>query len=128
SAAAAQAQAETLLTALHAAASHEGAVWVITRGASGPGAPESLAGSMAQALARVFALEHPTRWGGAIDLPLDATAADFVTRDRLIAAGRHAGRDDDGFLAVRDGRAFVPRLVPAEKVSSSAVPHVSSDA
>ncbi|MEK9501492.1 SDR family NAD(P)-dependent oxidoreductase [Gaopeijia maritima] len=112
---------EPLLDAFRATASDEAAdpLWVVTRGAiavrdgemGDPGA------ALAWGLARVFALEHPGRWGGIVDVPAEAPSP--VVAEALRAAQSAPG-DDDQF-AWRDGRLFVPRLQPGTPATGGAL-------
>jgi len=61
-------------------------------------------------LGRGFALEHPSSWGGLVDLPDDA--APDAAAERLLAV-MDASNDEDE-LVLRDDRWLAPRLVPAE--------------
>ncbi len=87
-----------------------GRAWFVTQDAQPLQEPASaLAAFQAPALGigRAFALEHPERWGGSIDLPPS------VDRDALADAVLAAidGAGDEDQLALRDGRWFAPRLV-----------------
>ncbi|MCK9903131.1 SDR family NAD(P)-dependent oxidoreductase [Frankia sp. Cpl3] len=86
----------------------EAPLWCLTRGAVSTEAGDAVADpSQAQVwgLGRVAALEHPSRWGGLVDLPgtLDAAA-----RGRLRAALRGTSGEDQ--LAIRPGGVLVRRL------------------
>ena len=87
-------------------------VWLITRGAQAAG-EESSSLSIAQSpmwgLGRVVAQEHPTFWGGLVDLEPRAAPRDRHAAEQLwdeIAAG-----DGEDQLAFRHGRRYVGRLV-----------------
>ncbi|WP_234377265.1 SDR family NAD(P)-dependent oxidoreductase, partial [Streptomyces sp. TP-A0356] len=89
----------------------EGPLWCATRGAVGTGDQQPPAAPVQAGvwgLGRVVALEHPKRWGGLVDLPLDA-GADAV---RLLM-GVLAGDGTEDQLALRDGVVFGRRLVRA---------------
>ena len=89
----------------------QGRLWLVTQGAqAGAGAP--MPGAAWQAplwgLGRGFALEHPTRWGGIIDLPEGDAETSATT---LLAA--LDGADGEDQTAWRDGQRLAARLVPA---------------
>ncbi|MFD9125499.1 SDR family NAD(P)-dependent oxidoreductase [Kitasatospora sp. NPDC059571] len=87
-------------------------LWCVTRGAVSVGAGERLADpgqAQVWGLGRVVALEHPERWGGLVDLPVEADGRDF---DRL--AGVLAGGGEDQ-VAVRGSGVFGRRLVRAPR-------------
>lgn len=108
------ARAEQAFDVLRAVARLDGparpALWIVTRGAVqvSPGdrtAIDPVHGSLWGA-GRTFALEHPDRWGGLIDIPagLDpASAAAAIGRE-----WRSDGQDDQ--VAIRPTGRFVPRL------------------
>lgn len=81
-------------------------VWLVTRGAQAPLA-SALGGEAVQAIAwglgRVAALEHPTLWGGCIDLDQDSEPGLLV--DELL------NHDDEDQVAWRGGRRTAARLV-----------------
>ncbi|MGM1061313.1 SDR family NAD(P)-dependent oxidoreductase [Saccharothrix sp. Mg75] len=87
-------------------------LWVLTRGAAvvdGAGEPVEPGQAAVVALAKSFGLEHPDRWGGAVDLPrdLDARAAALV-----VAALAHGEEEQ---LAVRRGGLHGRRLRPGAR-------------
>jgi NAD(P)-dependent dehydrogenase (short-subunit alcohol dehydrogenase family)/acyl carrier protein len=88
-----------------------GRIWLATRGAQGGLPHDAAAAAPAQApawgLARVLAVEHSEIWGGAIDL---APAAAEGDAERLAAEIANSDQDQ---VALRGGRRFAPRLVPA---------------
>ncbi|MET1072594.1 MAG: SDR family NAD(P)-dependent oxidoreductase, partial [Umezawaea sp.] len=89
-------------------------LWVLTRGAAavdGTEEPADPAQAATVALAKSFGLEHPDRWGGAIDLPreLDADSAALV-----VSALAFGGEDQ---LAVRRGGLHGRRLLPGLRSS-----------
>ncbi|MEZ4868997.1 MAG: type I polyketide synthase [Caldilineaceae bacterium] len=107
----------TLLQTLAADSQYAQAkLWVVTQNAvATPTAPTDAAQPLALAqtplwgLGRVAALEHPTLWGGLIDLP-PACAADQAEYGRqLVTAITHANGENQ--LALRQGRSYVARLV-----------------
>ncbi|MFI2827023.1 SDR family NAD(P)-dependent oxidoreductase [Streptomyces sp. NPDC018585] len=95
----------------------EAPLWVLTRRAvtvsEHDDAPDP-AQSAVWGLGRVIGLEHPTRWGGLIDLP--AADEDLVAP---LAAVLARPRDEDQ-VALRASGARVPRLVPATADSPAA--------
>ena len=95
------------------AQSGKGRTYLVTCGAQAV-AGEQASGARWQAplwgVGRVFALEHPGRWGGLIDLsPLDDLGAQAET----LAAALHA-RDGEDQVAIRQGRRFAARIMHAE--------------
>ncbi|WP_242705309.1 type I polyketide synthase [Streptomyces griseocarneus] len=97
-----------LLQALDAQAPGAGdaKVWALTRGAVAVApdeAPYGTAGPAVWGLGRVAALEHPTRWGGLIDLPeiLDAHTGTLLAS--LLADSGASGTGDAGIGGVRSG-------------------------
>ncbi len=89
-----------------------GRAWLVTRGAQRVRDGEGMPG-VAQAplwgLGRVFSLEHPSLWGGLVDLDPDATIEGQV--DALIAS-LEVGDDEDQ-SAWRGRARLVPRLTRA---------------
>lgn len=79
---------------------------ILTRGAQAP-LDDRLGGEALQSMlwgyGRVIALEHPSLYGGMIDLD-DRTDAAAVVREILSS-------DGEDQVALRDGRRYVPRLV-----------------
>ncbi|WP_159047050.1 type I polyketide synthase, partial [Streptomyces pactum] len=93
-------------------------LWCVTRGAVAVAASEPLtdpAQAAVWGLGRVAALEHPTRWGGLIDLP--GTLDDRVARRFAAVLAGHDGEDQ---VAVRDTAVFGRRLVPAAQAAPDA--------
>ncbi len=86
-------------------------VWVLTRGAvragSDAGAPDPDQAAL-WGLVRVAALERPETVGGLVDLPVDGDSAGLA---EVIA-----GSEDE--IALRDGSAYVRRIVPAPAVAA----------
>ncbi|MET9543212.1 type I polyketide synthase [Streptomyces sp. NPDC006553] len=85
-------------------------LWQLTSGAVGVGGGDVVADSAQAELwgwSRCFALEHPDRWGGLLDLPAGA-AADVVAR----AAARLAHGGDEDQVAVRAEGSYGRRLLP----------------
>ncbi|MFI0822784.1 type I polyketide synthase [Streptomyces sp. NPDC021098] len=86
-------------------------LWCATRGAVSIGDTDPVtAPSQAQlwGLGRVAALEHPTLWGGLLDLP---ASPDAVDPDRLRALLTGASGEDQ--VALRSSGAYGRRLAPA---------------
>ena len=89
-----------------------GKAWLVTQGAHSVQGQVAAAGRWQAPLwgvGRVFALEHPTRWGGLVDLPPDVGAADFA-RTLLDAIDSDDGEDQSAW---RHDQRFVCRLIPA---------------
>lgn len=85
--------------------------WLVTRGCqsvAGEMSPDARWQSPLWGTGRVFALEHPSNWGGMIDLPpqVTPTACAAMVLDS-IAAG-----DSEDQIAWRRGKRFVSRLQP----------------
>nr|WP_326828221.1 type I polyketide synthase [Parafrankia discariae] len=86
-------------------------LWCLTRGAVSVGDGDPVtdpARAQTWGLGRVAALEHPSRWGGLVDLP---DALDGPARSRLAAVLRGATGEDQ--VAIRAGTAFARRLLRA---------------
>lgn len=86
-------------------------LWLITRGAQAAGdtvLPVSVAQAPLWGLGRVIAQEHPTFWGGLVDLDPGAGWRDDEAR-QICAEISGAGRADQ--VALRAGRRYVARLV-----------------
>jgi acyl transferase domain-containing protein/acyl carrier protein len=96
-------------------------LWLVTHGAQaigeGASAP-SVAQSPLWGLGRVIAQEHPTFWGGLVDLEsgpsVPAVAAQQLGQEIL-------GGDAEDQIAFREGRRYVARLVRRQS-SAAAVP------
>jgi NAD(P)-dependent dehydrogenase (short-subunit alcohol dehydrogenase family)/acyl carrier protein len=89
-----------------------GRAWLVTRGAQPAGGTTSQGAAWQAPLwgaGRVFALEHPARWGGLVDLP--PQGASEALADMLVAA-LDAGDAEDQ-TAWRGGTRLAARLVPA---------------
>ena len=95
-------------------------VWLVTHGAMPAGGAET-EGAPWQAplwgVGRVFALEHPARWGGLVDLPPDG-AAEALAETLLAALDAGDGEDQ---TAWRSGARLAARLVPAPAPVSPAI-------
>ncbi|MGW6866621.1 type I polyketide synthase [Streptomyces sp. NPDC054912] len=100
-------------------------LWCVTRDAVAAVPGDALGGAgQAQVwgLGRVFALEHPDRWGGLLDLP---EVCDERVLTRLPAVLTAAGDEDQ--LALRAAGPFVRRLVragvPTDTTAARWTPH-----
>jgi myxalamid-type polyketide synthase MxaE and MxaD len=83
-------------------------LWLITQGAQAAGekpAPLSVAQSPLWGLGRVIAQEHPTFWGGLMDLDLGHPAATQQLCEDI------SNTDGEDQIAYRQGRRYVARLV-----------------
>ncbi|MET8570081.1 SDR family NAD(P)-dependent oxidoreductase [Streptomyces sp. NPDC004783] len=105
---------EAAVGLLRAAASVPGRtrLWQVTSGAVGAGGGDVVVDCAQAELwgwGRCFALEHPDRWGGLIDLPVGASA-DVVAR----AAARLARDGGEDQVAVRAEGSFGRRLLTVE--------------
>jgi len=86
-------------------------LWLITRGAQAAGeksAPLSVAQSPLWGLGRVIAQEHPTFWGGLVDLEPGTLPGDAAAHQLWQEISSADGEDQ---LAFRQGRRYVGRLV-----------------
>ncbi len=86
-------------------------LWLVTRGAQAVGdelAAISVAQSPLWGFGRVIAQEHPTMWGGLVDLEAGDSSPGLAARQ---LAGEIADRDGEDQLAFRRGHRFVGRLV-----------------
>ncbi len=95
-------------------------LWLITRGAQ-PAGEGHLSLDAGQAplwgLGRVIAEEHPTWWGGLIDLEPDNARSEETARQLW---GQIAHPDEERQLAFRSGRRYVGRLVRKGRVATRA--------
>ncbi len=85
-------------------------LWLVSRGAQTIGdgdAPADPAHTAVWGLARTFAAEYPSMWGGIVDLPDRPTAEQPVAL--LAEIIRRPGREDQ--FALRDNRLLAARLV-----------------
>ncbi|MBA0051263.1 SDR family NAD(P)-dependent oxidoreductase [Streptomyces sp. AJS327] len=101
------------------AVSCEARLWQLTSGAVGVGGGDVVNDPTAAGLwgwGRCFALEHPDRWGGLVDLP-DAVDEGVVAR--VTAHLTRDGGEDQ--VAVRAEGAFGRRLLSVEEPGASAV-------
>jgi myxalamid-type polyketide synthase MxaE and MxaD len=86
-------------------------LWLVTQGAQAAGekcSPLSVAQSALWGMGRVIAQEHPTFWGGLVDLEPGASSRDAAARQLLEEITGAEGEDQ---LAFRQGRRYVGRLV-----------------
>ena len=89
-----------------------GKAWLATRGAQavdGGLAPAGRWQAPLWGVGRVFALEQPARWGGLVDLPVDADPEALAA---ALVATFHAGDREDQ-VAWRNGERHVARLRPS---------------
>ena len=86
-------------------------LWLITQGAQAAGkkpAPLSVAQSPLWGLGRVIGQEHPTFWGGLVDLEPGALLREAAAHQLWEEI---SGPDGEDQLAFREGRRYVGRLV-----------------
>jgi acyl transferase domain-containing protein len=97
-----------LVQALARAPAGTARLWLVTRGAQPVEgtAPLALAQSPLWGLGRVVAQEHPSLWGGLIDLDPESTASESAAA-AMAEADDSQGEDQ---IAYRRGRRFVARL------------------
>jgi NAD(P)-dependent dehydrogenase (short-subunit alcohol dehydrogenase family)/acyl carrier protein len=90
------------------AASRPPRLFVVTGGSQPAKEGEKISHAAAPlwGLTRVFALEHPELWGGAVDLPGEPVVADAARAAEYIRGGSHV----DDQIAIRAGRVYTPRL------------------
>jgi NADP-dependent 3-hydroxy acid dehydrogenase YdfG/acyl carrier protein len=107
-------EAATVVRALaRARATEPSRLWLVTRGAEPAGhAPEPVSVRQASlwGLGRVIVLEHPTLWGGLLDLP----ATPSREEDAAALLRELLERDGEDQVALRGGERRVARLVPVE--------------
>ena len=97
-------------------------LWLITQGAQAAGekpAPLSVAQSPLWGLGRVIAREHPTFWGGLVDLEPGASLRDAAAHQLWEEISSADGEDQ---LAFRQGRRYVARLVRQRPSAAQACP------
>jgi 6-methylsalicylic acid synthase len=83
-------------------------LWCLTAGVPESAAESHLAYSPIWGICRVAASEHPSHWGGVIDVPPGGLASSADAR-LLLRILRAAPKED--VIALREGKATVPRLV-----------------
>ncbi|MFC4536701.1 SDR family NAD(P)-dependent oxidoreductase [Sphaerisporangium dianthi] len=101
----------TLLVQALGDAGIESPLWCVTAGAASVDGTDPVVdavGAQLWGLGRVVALEHPSRWGGLVDLP---ELVGENTIDRLVQA--LCGTSGEDQLAVRPSGLHARRLVPA---------------
>lgn len=97
-----------------------GKLWLITRGAQAVLPSQkvfAVTESTTWGVARCIGLEHPTLWGGVIDLDPEASS-DENARQCLSALLRN---DDEDQAAFRNRQRYVPRLVRSERPTARRV-------
>jgi NAD(P)-dependent dehydrogenase (short-subunit alcohol dehydrogenase family)/acyl carrier protein len=97
-------------------------LWLITQGAQPAGekpAPLSVAQSPLWGLGRVIAQEHPTFWGGLVDLEPGASLRDAAAHQLWEEISSGDGEDQ---LAFRQGERYVGRLVRQRPSATQAPP------
>ena len=85
-------------------------IWLVTRGAhhvGGSGSSTRLAQAPLAGMGKTLAWEHPERWGGMLDLPLEG-GPERAAEVLVGVLGRH---DREFQLAYRGTEWFVPRLI-----------------
>nr|CAD19092.1 StiH protein [Stigmatella aurantiaca Sg a15] len=99
-----------LLQALSAVGRGTPRLWAVTRGAAlvGSGKP-SLVQAPIWGLGRVLAIEHPSLWGGLVDLD---PAAGATAGDVTALLGEFEAPEGEDQVAWRGGQRLVPRLRP----------------
>ena len=92
-------------------------VWFVTRGARNPVGSTRLDVEHAAlcGAARAFGDERPDIWGGLLDLP----GGDEASPETALAAEWLLNPGNEDQIALRGGRAFVPRLVPAQDAAGA---------
>jgi myxalamid-type polyketide synthase MxaE and MxaD len=97
-------------------------LWLITQGAQAAGeesTPLSVAQSALWGLGRVIAQEHPTFWGGLVDLEPGASLGDAAAHQLWQEI---SNTDGESQLAFRQGRRYVGRLVHQRPTAKQTVP------
>ena len=97
-------------------------LWLITQGAQAAGeksSPLSVAQSPLWGLGRVVAQEHPTFWGGLVDLEAGASLRDAAAQQVWEEISSSDGEDQ---LAFRQGQRYVGRLVRQRPSATPAAP------
>lgn len=108
-------------------------LWLITRGAQAAGqkvSPVNVAQAPLWGLGRVIAQEHPTLWGGLIDLEgAPGSAPDLALPDPALndaAANQLCAEistpDGEDQIAFRQGRRHVARLIPKRRSADQTAP------
>jgi len=97
-------------------------LWLITQGVQAAGekpAPLSVAQSPLWGLGHVIAQEHPTVWGGLVDLEPGASLRDTAAHQLWQEISSPDGEDQ---LAFRQGRRYVGRLIRQRPSATQASP------
>jgi myxalamid-type polyketide synthase MxaE and MxaD len=97
-------------------------LWLMTRGAQAAGeesSPLSVAQSPLWGMGRVIAQEHPTFWGGLVDLEGGTLLPDAAAQQ---VWEEISGADGEDQLAFRQGRRYVGRLVRHRASATEARP------
>jgi acyl carrier protein len=97
-------------------------LWLMTRGAQAAAdtcSPVAVAQSPLWGLGRVIAQEHPTFWGGLVDLDPGASSRDSEAHQ---VWEEISGADGEDQLAFRRGRRYAGRLVRQRPSATQAVP------
>jgi myxalamid-type polyketide synthase MxaE and MxaD len=97
-------------------------LWLITQGAQAAGekrSPLSVGQSPVWGLGRVIAQEHPTFWGGLVDLEHGASLSEGAAHQLWEEISSPDGEDQ---LAFRQGRRYVARLVRQLPSATQATP------
>jgi myxalamid-type polyketide synthase MxaE and MxaD len=97
-------------------------LWLVTQGAQAVGgecSPLLVAQSPLWGLGRVIAQEHPTFWGGLVDLEAGASLRDAAAHQLCQEISSADGEDQ---LAYRQGRRYVARLIRQRPSATQARP------
>jgi myxalamid-type polyketide synthase MxaE and MxaD len=97
-------------------------LWLITQDAQAAGekcSPLSVAQSPLWGLGRVIAQEHPTIWGGLVDLEPGPSLPDAAAHQLWEEISNAEGEDQ---LAFREGRRYVARLIRQRPTATQARP------
>ena len=98
------------------------ALWCVTRGVREATDPAALGDAALWGLGRILAGEHPDLWAGLVDLDPADLAGSAALLPGLLAGGR--GQD---VIAVRNGRAEVPRLIALDRPADRPGPACTPD-
>ena len=91
-------------------------IWVVTRGAMPVGThPVAVAQAPLWGMGKVVHMEHPSLWGGILDLSPEPEEGAARLRDEAVNILTEIGDSDgEGQIAFRNGKRFVSRLVRAK--------------